>query len=61
MKKRATMKCFLSVIPALVVLGLFYLVFPRKAYAYVDPGTVSYILHLIAATLFMGLYAIKLN
>lgn len=54
------MKCLISLIPALVVLALFYLIFPRKAYAYLDPGTGSYILQLIAATLFMGLYAVKL-
>jgi hypothetical protein len=54
------MKCLISLISALVVFAFFYLIFPRKAYAYLDPGTGSYILQLITATLFMGLFAVKL-
>ncbi len=34
-----------------IILGLFYLVFPQAAYAYLDPGTGSYILQIILAVL----------
>ena len=44
----------------LVVLALLYLIFPQKAYAYLDPGTGSYILQLIIAVLFGGLFAVRL-
>lgn len=39
---------------------LFYLAFPPFAYAYLDPGTGSYILQLIIAGLVGGLFAIRL-
>ena len=54
------MKCFTSLITTLVVLALFYLVFPQRAYAYIDPGTASYILQLTIGALLGGLFAIKI-
>lgn len=54
------MKCFRRLIMRVVVLALFYLIFPQKAYAYLDPGTGSYILQLIIAALIGGLFAVKI-
>lgn len=54
------MKCFTHLIATLVVLALFHLIFPQKAYAYLDPGTGSYILQLIIAVSLGGLFAVKL-
>ncbi len=42
---------------AFLVLYLFIL--PSNIYAYLDPGTGSYILQIIAAVLFAGLFFIK--
>lgn len=39
--------------------ALFLFVLPVPAYAYLDPGTGSYILQIIVAVFFGGLYAIK--
>jgi len=44
----------------LTVLGLVCLVFIEEAYAYLDPGTGSYILQLIIAGLLGGLFALKM-
>ncbi len=44
----------------LTVLGFAYLVFIDEAYAYLDPGSGSYILQLIIAGLLGGLYALKM-
>jgi hypothetical protein len=54
------MKWFARLITILVVLTLFYLIPPLKAYAYLDPGTGSYIFQLIIAALLGGLFAVKL-
>ena len=43
----------------LVIFALFCLVFPHKAYAYLDPGTGSLILQLIIAFLLGASFAIK--
>jgi len=53
------MKCFRRLITTLAVLALFYLISPQKAYAYLDPGTGSYILQLIIATALGAAFAIK--
>ena len=42
------------------VLVLSHLMFPQAAYAYLDPGTGSYIFQLIIAVLIGGLFAVKL-
>lgn len=52
------MKLFMRDILFLTVVFLFVL--PIPAYAYLDPGTGSYILQIIAAVFFGGLYAIKI-
>ncbi len=44
----------------IVPLFLFFFIFPQPAYAYLDPGTGSYIFQLLIATLFGALFAIKL-
>lgn len=38
---------------------LFLLVFPQRADAYLDPGTGSYLLQIMVAMLFGGLFLIK--
>jgi len=38
---------------------IFVLCFPAYAYAYLDPGTGSYFLQIIIATLLGSMYAIK--
>jgi len=38
-----------------------YVIFPEKAYAYIDPGTGSYIFQLIVGAFLGGLFAIKLS
>ena len=43
-----------------VLLALLHLIFPRKAYAYLDPGTTSYILQLVIAALVGVSFAVKL-
>ncbi len=54
------MKCFTRLIKTLGVLALFCLIFTKKAYAYIDPGTGSYILQIIMAALLGGLFTVKL-
>ena len=44
----------------LVLLAVFVL-FPQRAYGYVDPGTGSYILQIIIAGLLGGLFALKMS
>jgi hypothetical protein len=43
-----------------IFFGMLYLFFPRTAYAYLDPGTGSYILQIILATVFGVAYIIKI-
>jgi len=54
------MKYFTHLIITLVILIWLYLIFPRGAYAYLDPGTGSFILQLIIGILLGGLFAVKL-
>jgi hypothetical protein len=42
-----------------VLVCLLFLIFPRAVYAYIDPGTGSYILQLIIATLLGVTFTIK--
>lgn len=51
---------FTGLITTLAVLALFYLIFTQQAYAYLDPGTGSYIFQLAIAVLIGGSFAIKL-
>lgn len=43
----------------IVVSLLLIIAFPCFAYAYLDPGTGSYILQILIAAFFAGLYALK--
>ena len=47
---------------SMIIVGLiiFFLTIPSIVYAYLDPGTGSYFLQLIAAAFLGGLFAIKL-
>jgi hypothetical protein len=40
--------------------AVFLIAFPLPAYAYIDPGSGSYLFQLLAATLLGGLYAVKI-
>ena len=51
------MKFFTLTMAALVLGGMF--LFPKDAHAYLDPGTGSYILQLLIASLIGGLFVIK--
>jgi hypothetical protein len=48
-------------ISILAILSLLYWLFPLKAYAYLDPGTGSYILQIILAAIVGIGFAIKLS
>ena len=53
------MKRFTHLKITFIIFGLIYLVFPQKAYAYLDPGTGSLILQMIIAGLLGASFAIK--
>jgi hypothetical protein len=48
---------FLSI---LFCVSLFYLIFPCRAYAYLDLGTWTYIMQMIIAAMIGGLFAVKI-
>jgi len=50
------LKCLFQ---AFIILILFSSFFPQKAYAYLDPGSGSYLLQLLAAFVIGGLFALK--
>ena len=52
-------RCY-RILIILAVLAVIDLSFPRHAYAYLDPGTGSYLLQMLLAALLGGLFAIKL-
>ena len=54
------MKGIIDIKTIFVVLAVFYLVLTREVYAYLDPGTGSYILQLVIAGILGGLFAIKM-
>jgi len=51
---------FNRIIIILSVLAVINLSFPRNVYAYLDPGTGSYLLQMLLAALLGGLFAIKI-
>lgn len=51
------MVTLLRLLVASIVFFLF--IIPKNSYAYLDPGTGSYLLQIIAAILFAGLFFIK--
>jgi hypothetical protein len=54
------MKYITRFVATFVCLSWFYLIFPQKVHAYLDPGTGSYIIQIGIATLLGGLYLTKL-
>ncbi len=54
------MSIFRNVITVTVLSAILFFAFPREAYAYLDPGTGSYIFQLAIAVLVGGSFAIKL-
>lgn len=40
-------------------IALYFFIIPKNSYAYLDPGTGSYLLQIIAAALFTGLFFMK--
>jgi hypothetical protein len=53
------MKYCCRIITVLAVLAFIDLCFPRKAYAYLDPGTGSLFFQVFLAALLAGLFTIK--
>ncbi len=43
-----------------IILGMFYLIFPQVAFAYLDPGTGSYILQMLIAGILGAFFMIKI-
>ncbi len=54
------MKGIIDIKTIFVVLAAFYLVLTREVYAYLDPGTGSYILQLVLAGILGVLFAVKM-
>ena len=44
----------------LIIIALSSLFFPQKAYAYLDPGSMSFIIQIIIAIIIGGIFGIKL-
>ena len=53
------MKSYARFIPILAALAMVYLTCPEDAHAYLDPGTGSFILQLIIATLVGVMFGVK--
>ncbi len=49
-----------SIVSVIVLCSLFYFLFPRNAYAYIDLGSGSYVFQLIIASLLGLLFTIKI-
>ena len=45
----------------IVFFALFLVLGPHTSYAYFDPGTGSYILQIVAATFFAGIFIVKMG
>jgi len=52
-----TLACFITLLSLFSIACLF----PTKTYAYLDPGTGSYIFQLVIASFLGGLFVIKLS
>jgi hypothetical protein len=48
-----------NLITAFAVLGFLFLLFPRRAHAYLDPGTGSYVIQILAAALVGSAVAVR--
>ena len=53
-------KDYIRLIRILIVVVFCSLLFPRKIYAYLDPGTGSYLFQIVIAALLGGLYMAKI-
>lgn len=53
-------KYFRQLATVVFLFSLLYLVFPQRVYAYLDPGTGSYILQLVIAFLLGGSLVIRI-
>ena len=58
--KKKQLKYFNHRAILIVFTALFYLILPQIAYAYLDPGTGSYIIQLLIGVLFGLLFTIKM-
>ncbi len=54
------MKRVVPTITILVVFALFHLLIPKNTYAYLDPGTGSFIIQMLIASIVGGLFILKL-
>jgi len=54
------MKYTKHLILIIVLFFAYNMIFPRSAYAYLDPGSMTYILQIFIAVLIGGLFAIKI-
>lgn len=51
-----------SVINGLLIFGFLFFIFSKdQSFAYFDPGTGSYILQVVAATFFAGIFVMKMG
>lgn len=57
---RIPMKHFTHLATGVVLFSLLYLLFPQTAYAYLDPGTGSYIIQMAIAILLGASFTIKI-
>ncbi|NVM20240.1 MAG: hypothetical protein HWN68_00485 [Desulfobacterales bacterium] len=55
------MKHSAILIRSLVLAALLALIFASETYAYIDPGTGSYIIQLVIAAFFGGLFVLKVS
>ncbi len=48
-------------LPTMISLGfwLYFILFPQKAYAYLDPGSISYVLQIVVIALGVGVFFIR--
>jgi len=54
------MKYFKSLLPAIILVMLFYFLFPNRVYAYLDAGSGSYIIQIIIGIVIGGAFGIKI-
>jgi hypothetical protein len=60
MKEELKMSYFKLLMPVLALFILACLIYPRKAHAYIDPGTGSIIIQVLIAAFFGALFAVKM-
>jgi hypothetical protein len=60
MEDTIMLKRFRPTISVLMAIGAVYIVFPPRAYAYLDPGTGSYMLQLLIAALLAAIVTVRM-